>query len=63
MKIRANDIDRKNAERFDSFSSVVFNYKIKYCCFIKKLNNKNKTKAKNFNQVYIITWQRKISKL
>ena len=28
MKIRANDIDLINAERFDSFSSVIFNSKI-----------------------------------
>ena len=39
MKIRANDIDLTNAERFDSFSSVIFNCKNKYCCFNKKLNN------------------------
>ena len=42
---KANDIDLRNAKRFDSFSSVIFNSKIKYCCFNKKLNN---TKAKNF---------------
>ena len=39
MKIRASDIDHVDAERFDSFSSVIFNYKIKYCCYNKKLNN------------------------
>ena len=39
MKIRANDIDLIDAERFDGFSSVIFNCKIKYCCFNKKLNN------------------------
>ena len=37
MKIRANDIDLKDAERFDSFSSDIFTRKIKYCCFNKKL--------------------------
>ena len=31
MKIRANDIDLIDAERFDSFFSVIFNCKIKYC--------------------------------
>ena len=50
MKIRANDIDLRDAERFDSclasfserfdsFFSVIFNCKIKYCCSNKKLNN------------------------
>ena len=39
MKIRANDIDLIDAERFDSFSTVIFNCKIKYCCFNKKLNS------------------------
>ena len=39
MKIRANDIDLIDAERFDSFSSVIFNSKSTYCCFNKKLNN------------------------
>ena len=41
MKIRANDIDLTDAEHFDSFSSVIFNCKIKYCRFDKKLNNIN----------------------
>ena len=39
MKIRVNDIDLIDAERFDSFSSVIINCKNKYCCFSKKLNN------------------------
>ena len=39
MKIRANDIDLIDAKRFDSFCSVFFNCKNKYCCFNKKLNN------------------------
>ena len=30
MKIRADSNDLRDAERFDSFSSVVFNCKIKY---------------------------------
>ena len=44
MKIRDNDIDLIDAERFDSFSSVIFNSKIKYCCLNKKPNN---TQIKN----------------
>ena len=40
MKIRAIDIDLKDAERFDSFSSVIFNSKIKYCCFNKNVKNR-----------------------
>ena len=39
MKIRAIVIDVIDAERFDSFSSVITNCKNKYCCFNKKLNN------------------------
>ena len=39
MKIRANEFDLSNAKRFNSFSSVIFNSKNKYCCFNKKLNN------------------------
>ena len=39
MKIRANGFDLIDAERFDSFSSVIINCKNKYCCFNKKLNN------------------------
>ena len=39
IKIKANDIDFIDAECFDSFSSVIFNCKNKYCCFNKKLNN------------------------
>ena len=39
MKVRAKDIDLIDAERFDSFSSVVFNCKNEYYCFYKKLNN------------------------
>ena len=35
MKARANDIDLINAKRFDSFSSVIFNCKIEYCCSSK----------------------------
>ena len=35
MKIRVSDNDLKDAKRFDSFSSVIFNYKIEYCCFNK----------------------------
>ena len=53
IKIRANDIDLIDAERFDSFSSVIFNSKNKCCCFNKKLNNtrlKLKTSVK-FNIV------------
>ena len=38
-KIKANDIDPRDAERFESFSSVIFKCKIRYCCFNKKLNN------------------------
>ena len=52
MKIRAIDIDLKDAEHFDSFSSIIFNCEIKYCCFNKNLDS---TKAKNFSQVYMIT--------
>ena len=37
MKIRANNIDLIDAERFDSFSWL--NCKIEYCCCSKKLNN------------------------
>ena len=50
MKIRANNIDLIDAERFDSFSSVIFNCKNKYCCFNKRLNNtrlKLKTSVKS----------------
>ena len=39
MKIKANGIDFRDLKRFDSFSSVIFNCIIKYCCFDKKLNN------------------------
>ena len=39
MKITANDIDLIDAECFDSFSSIIFNCKIKYCCFNKKLSD------------------------
>ena len=30
MKIRANGVDLRDAERFDSFPSVIFNCKIKF---------------------------------
>ena len=39
MKIRVYDFDLRGAKRFDSFSSVIFNCKMKYCCFHKNLNN------------------------
>ena len=35
MKIRANEIDLKDAERFGSFPSTIFNCKIKHCRFKK----------------------------
>ena len=35
MKIRANDIDLIDAERFDSFSSVIINYKKYIAALIK----------------------------
>ena len=35
MKIIANDIDLKDAKRFDSFPGVIFNCKIEYNCFKK----------------------------
>ena len=38
-KIRANDIKPTDAEHFDSFSSVIFNRKLKYCCYNKKISN------------------------
>ena len=38
MKIRGNDIDLIDAERFDKFSSVIFNCLNKFWCFNKKLN-------------------------
>ena len=37
MKIRANNIDLIDEERYDSFSSVIINCKNKYCCFNKNL--------------------------
>ena len=39
VKIRANDFDFRDAKRFDSFFSLIFNCKMKHCCFNKKLNN------------------------
>ena len=36
MKIRANDIDLRDAERFDSFSSVIINCKNYFCLFYNK---------------------------
>ena len=39
IKLRANNIDVRDAERFNSFSSVIINCKNKYCCFHKPLNN------------------------
>ena len=35
MKISVNETDLKDAKRFDSFLSIIFNCKIKYCCFEK----------------------------
>ena len=37
MEIRVNNIDLRDAKLFDSFSRVIFNCKIKYCCFNRKL--------------------------
>ena len=39
MKIRINDINLRDAIRFDGFSSLIFNCKIKYRRFNKMLNN------------------------
>ena len=56
MKIRANDIDHRDAERFDSFFSVIFNCKIEYCRFNKKLNNFYQSSIFSFlsKQQYVI---------
>ena len=42
MKIRANNIDLIDAKRFDSFSSVIFNCKNKYCCLCNYMATKNR---------------------
>ena len=40
MKFRVSDINLKVAEHFDSFPSVIFNCKIKYCSLFKAKKSK-----------------------